>query len=93
LVSERRFSFVYVAPIGHLAICFIAVSGYIVPQLQFLGILWSVLTIMDFPVSAVTIPLTYYNGFIGFLWTVIVGTAWWYFLSKGIVFLSRKLSS
>jgi hypothetical protein len=26
------------------------------------------------------------------LWTVIVGTAWWYFLSKGIAFLFNKLS-
>jgi hypothetical protein len=92
LVSERRLNLVYVAPMVHLAICLIAMSGYVVPQLQFLEILWSILTIVDFPVSAVTVPLAYNNGFLAFLWTVIVGTAWWYFLSKGIVFLFKKLS-
>ena len=67
-------------------------SGYVVPQLQSLGILWSILTIVDLPVSAVTVPLAYYNGFLAFLWTVVVGTAWWYFLSKGVAVLSKKLS-
>ena len=92
MVSERRFDLVYVAPMVHLAICLIATSGYVVSQLQFLGILWSILTIVDFPISAVTVPLAYYNGFLAFLWTIVVGTAWWYFLSKGIALLSKKLS-
>jgi hypothetical protein len=70
-----------------------AISGYVVPQLQFLGILWSILTIADFPVSAITIPLAYLNGPLAFLWTAVAGTAWWYFLSKGIQILSKKLSS
>ncbi len=77
----------------HLAIYLIAMSGYVVTQLQFLGILWSILTIVDFPVSAVTVPLAYFNGPLAFLWTAVVGTAWWYFLSKGIAILSKKLSS
>ncbi len=77
----------------HLAICLTAMTGYVVPQLQLLGILWSILTIVDLPVSAVTIPLAYFNGFLAFSWTVVVGTAWWYFLSKGIAFLFKKLSA
>jgi hypothetical protein len=76
----------------HLAICLIALSGYVVPQLQFLGILWSILTILDFPISAVTVPLAQFNGSLAFLWTVIVGTAWWYILGKGLAFLFKKLS-
>ena len=92
MVSERRLNLVYVAPMVHLAICLTGLSGYVVPQLQFLGILWSILTIVDFPVSALSIPLAYFNGTLAFLWTVVVGTAWWYFLSKGIAFLFEKLS-
>lgn len=92
MVSQRRFNLVYVAPTVQLAICLIAISGYVVTRLQFLGILWSILTVVDFPVSAVNIPLAYFNGSLAFLWTVIVGTAWWYFLSKGIAFLFNKLS-
>ena len=93
MASERRVNLVYVAPMLHLAICLLAMSGYVVPRLQFLGILWSVLTIVDFPVSAVTLPLAYLSGPLAFLWTAFVGTAWWYFLSKGVAFLSRKLSA
>ena len=44
-----RLHWFYWPPLIHLAICLIALLGYIVPSLQFLGILWSLLTIADMP--------------------------------------------
>jgi len=76
----------------HLAICSVAILAYILPpQLQFLGILWVVLNIVDFPISVVTIALAWRYGVLAGAWIVIVGTLWWYFLSMAASFLRRKL--
>jgi len=87
-----RFKGVYILPLIHLAICSGAILAYILPpQLQFLGILWVVLNIVDFPISVVTIALGWRYGVLAGAWIVIVGTLWWYFLSMAASFLRRKL--
>lgn len=87
-----RFKAVHILPLIHLAICSIAILAYLLPpQLQFLGILWVVLNIVDFPISAVTVALAWWNGVLAGAWIVIIGTLWWYFLSVAGSFLRRKI--
>lgn len=90
-----RFNGVYVLPSIHLAICLIATLAYLLPpKLQFLGILWVFLNVADFPVSGATMVLALSNnGFLAGASTVVVGTLWWYLLSKGFTYLLRRVRS
>jgi hypothetical protein len=66
--------------------------GYIVPGLQFLGILWSVVTIADFPVSLVTVGLAFSNhGVLAGIWSIVAGTLWWYLLCRTAEFLAARI--
>jgi hypothetical protein len=78
-------------PLVHLAVCLIAL-GYVVPGLQFLGILWSVLMIADFPVSIMTGVLAFsQHGVLAGMWAIVVGTLWWYWLCRTAEFLAAKI--
>jgi len=79
---------VYVLPLAHLALALVAYSGYLIPPLQFLGILGSVLTIVDFPLSMVAFVLSFKSNALAVTWIFVVGTCWWYFLSL----VGQKLS-
>ena len=87
-----RLPWFYWPPLIHLAICLIALLGYIVPSLQFLGILWSLLTITDMPVSMVTMRLAFsQHGVLAGVWATVVGTLWWYLLCRAAAFLAGKM--
>jgi hypothetical protein len=67
----------------HLLICFAAASGYVVSGLQPLGILFSALFVVDFPISIVYGALAFGNhAAIAFAWLGIAGTLWWYSLFR-----------
>lgn len=90
--ASRGFRWIYWPPLVHLAICLIALLGYVVPALQFLGILWSLLTIVDIPVSLVTAALAFsHHGVLAGLWATVVGTLWWYFLCRVAQSLAGKI--
>ncbi len=57
--------------------------GYVVPGLQYLGIVWTYIMLVDFPISAVAFGLAWKYGALAATWTVVVGTLWWYLLSRG----------
>ena len=79
-------------PLIHLAICLVAMLGYIVPSLQFLGILWSIVTIADIPVSIVTVVLAFgRHSVLAPVWAVVAGTLWWYLLCRTAEFLAAKI--
>ncbi len=66
--------------------------GYVIPGLDFLGILFSLLTIADMPVSFVTVALAFSNhGALAGVWVIVAGTLWWYLLCLAAEFLSRKI--
>jgi hypothetical protein len=66
--------------------------GYLVPSLQFLGILWTVVTIADFPLSIVTVALAFsQHGVIAAVWALVAGTLWWYLLCRAAESLSTKM--
>jgi hypothetical protein len=72
-----------VLPVIHLTLCFLALSGYVLRSLQFLGILFSVLVVADFPVSLVYVFFAVSNhGVLAFTWLALAGTSWWYFLCR-----------
>jgi hypothetical protein len=90
--ARKRFRWIYWPPLIHLAICLIALLGYVAPGLQFLGIFWSLLTVVDIPVSMVTIALAFsQHGVLAGVWATVVGTLWWYLICWTAEFLARKI--
>ena len=93
-VAWNRLRWVYWPPLIHLSVCLGVMLGYVVPGLQFLGILWSVLTIADFPLSIVTVALAFsHHGVIAAVWVLLAGTLWWYVLCRTAEFLSAKMKT
>ena len=91
---DKRFPWFYWPPLVHLAICLIAMLGYIVPSLQFTGILMSLVTIADIPVSFVTVGLAFsQHDVLAGIWVVVAGTLWWYLLCRTAAFLAAKIRS
>ena len=88
----KRLRWVYWPPLVHLAICLVALLGYVTPGLQFLGIFWGFLTLVDIPVSMVTIALAFsqHEVFAG-IWATIAGTLWWYLVCRAAEFLAGKI--
>lgn len=89
--TAKRSRWVYVLPIAHLCACLISMSGHVVPQLQFLGIVWVFIVLVDFPVSAITYAIAWKHGIVAGIWVVVVGTLWWYFLSRIVEIWVAKL--
>jgi len=57
-------------------------SGVVVPRLQFLGILGTIVTLIDLPiVSPITIILSLHYPLLALIWMFVAGSLWWYFLS------------
>jgi hypothetical protein len=66
--------------------------GYLVPGLDFLGILYSVLTLADIPVSFVTIALAFSShAVLAGIWALVAGTLWWFLLCLTAAALARKI--
>jgi hypothetical protein len=91
-MAIRSFRSVYIPPLIHIGICAVALVAYVLPpQLQFLGILWVILNIIDFPVSLVAMAAAWANGVLAGAWIIVIGTLWWYFLSVSISFVLKRL--
>jgi hypothetical protein len=89
-----KIRWIHIVPLIHLVFCFAALSGYIVPQLQWLGILFSVLVIADFPISGVYIAIAVGKyGPLAVAWLCVAGTFWWYFLCRAAEGAVLKLRS
>lgn len=73
---------VYVLPILHLGVCSLALVGFVVPALQPLGIAFESLWVADFPFSIVGFILAWQHPALAMIWMVVVGTLWWYALSR-----------
>jgi hypothetical protein len=81
---EKPSRWVYLVPIIHLSACAISFIGYLIPSLQFFGIVWVFIVLVDLPVSAIFYALAWKYSLIAGLWVVVVGTLWWYFLGRAI---------
>ena len=61
------------------------------PKLEFLGILATFIMVADFPVSLAVLALAWKHPEIAAAWILIVGTLWWFVLSRAIEFVIRIL--
>ena len=87
-----RMRWVHIVPLVHLLVCLSALSAYILPALQSLGILFTVLVVADFPISGVYIAMAVGNhGAAAIVWLVVAGTFWWYFLCRTAEKVSHAL--
>jgi hypothetical protein len=68
-------------------------SGLVVPQLQFLGILMMFVNIADLPISFVAFALAFHYEALACLWMVVVGTLWWYFLGRAAQFVHSRFGT
>ena len=90
-LRARRYRWVHFIPIFHLFICLIAMSGYVIPALQPLGILFTLLNIADFPISLVGGMLGWQHGTLGAIWLLCAGTLWWYILCRTAELIHRGI--
>jgi hypothetical protein len=79
----KRFRWIHWVPLLHLLICLVAASGYVAPILQPLGILFTFLVLIDFPISVVYGLLVWQHAAFAFVWLAVAGTCWWYLLCRG----------
>ena len=81
---------VYFLPTLHLCASFISIVGYVVPKLQYLGIIMPFILILDLPVSIVVYALAWKHSALAWAWILIAGTLWWYLLSRGLELVFDK---
>ncbi len=79
---SRQSRWVYVLPILHLCVCSLALIGFVIPALQPWAIVFELLWIADFPFSIVGFILAWQHPALAMIWMVVVGTLWWYALSR-----------
>jgi hypothetical protein len=91
--TKTRFRWVYLLPVLHLCACLTSVVGHVIPGLQYLGIVWVFIMLIDLPVSAIAYALAWNHGTVAGIWVVVVGTLWWYLLSRGAEILVNKFKT
>ena len=78
----RHSRWIYLLPILHLCVCSLALVGFVIPALQPLAIAFAFLWVADFPFSVVGFILAWQHPALAMIWMVVVGTLWWYALSR-----------
>ena len=81
---DRSAGWRYVLPSIHLLACVIGYVGLLIPRLQFFGILFSFVMLVDFPVSLLASGLGWKHPVLALMWVFVAGTLWWYLLSRAI---------
>ncbi len=84
---------IYVLPILHLCACLISMVGYLIPSLQYLGIVWTGIMVADFPISLVAVALAWKYSALATAWILVGGTLWWYLLSCGAELVLRRFKA
>jgi hypothetical protein len=69
----------------------VANLGIFIPAFQTPGILETYLIAADLPVSLVVFALAWQYPVLAGIWIMVVGTLWWYFLSRLLEIGVRKL--
>jgi hypothetical protein len=90
MISKRHLPQVFWLPLIHFLICLTAMLGFLMPQLQFLGILIVFANIADFPISLGAFALSFHHDALAWSWMLVVGTLWWYFLARAAQFLHHR---
>jgi len=91
VAREADPDWVYFLPILHFCACLMSTLRYFVPGLQYLSVMWDFVVRVDFPVSLVAYALTPQFAPIAAIWVLVVGTLWWYLLSRAGETLFHKI--
>jgi hypothetical protein len=90
-MDRKRFHALYAAPLIHLTLYVAMWGSALTPRLQFLGLLGSVLTIIDLPfVTFGAVALSFHYPLLANIMEAVGGTLWWYFLSWMFFKLNSK---
>ncbi|MGC1968161.1 MAG: hypothetical protein WA673_17000 [Candidatus Acidiferrales bacterium] len=90
VTSHKRW--VYLFPLAHLCLCLVSIPGYVIPGLQYWGVLWTFITNADLPISIVAAVLAFSgNPTLGVVWIFVAGTLWWYVLGCALEFVINKV--
>jgi len=74
----------FVLPSIHLLACSICYVGLLIPSLQFVGILFTFVLLVDLPVSLFAYGLGWKHPALAVTWVFVVGTLWWYLLGRAV---------
>jgi hypothetical protein len=69
-----RLRWFHVLPILHFCACFVGLIGFVIPALQYWGIVWPFILTLDVPISLVAYGLGWKYGALASVWTIVVGT-------------------
>jgi hypothetical protein len=94
-MDRKRFHTLYAAPLIHLTLYVAMWGSALTPRLGFLGLLGSVLMLIDLPfVSFGALALSFHYPLLANIVEAVGGTLWWYFLSWLLFrFTNRKVQS
>src|SRR5271154_348743 len=81
---DRRLRWRYVLPSLHLLACSISYVGLLIPSLQFFGILFTFVLLVDLPVSLPAYGLAWKYPALAVTWVFMAGTLWWYLLGRAV---------
>jgi hypothetical protein len=90
LTRQAHPDWVYFLPILHFCACLMSTLRYFVPGLQYLVVIWDFVMHADFPVSLLAYALTPKYAPLAAIWIVVVGTLWWYLLSRAAEWLINR---
>jgi hypothetical protein len=82
LTCRAHPDWIYFLPILHFCACLMSTLRFFVPGLQYLSVMWDFVVRVDFPISLVADALTPRFAPLAAIWIVVVGTLWWYLLSR-----------
>jgi riboflavin transporter FmnP len=88
---QKQSRWVYFLPAVHVCALLLSMIGHVIPSLQYLGIIWLSIMLVDLPVSALAYALAWGHGAIAAVWVVLVGTFWWYLVSAAVATLVGKI--
>lgn len=82
MARNKIFRLAYTLPALHLGVCLTSYVGLIFPRLQYLGIIFTFVLIADLPISLVAYFTAWKHELFPGIWTVVVGTLWWYVIGR-----------
>jgi len=81
---DRTIRWRYVLPSLHLLACLVSYVGLLLPSLQSLGILFTVILMADLPISLPAYFLGWKYQAFAVTWVFVAGTLWWYLLGRAV---------
>jgi hypothetical protein len=82
LTRQAHPDWIYFPPILHFCACLMSTLRFFVPGLQYLSVMWTLLVLVDVPVSLLADGLGPHYSALAATWIVAAGTLWWYLLSR-----------